>query len=490
MNENKQNADVRLRFAPSPTGSIHIGNIRTALFNWLYARNAGGCYILRIEDTDVFRSKPEHEETIYNELKWLGLDWDEGPDQGGEFGPYKQSERQATYQMYAKELIFQGKAYECICSEDELEKERQAQKERGEVPKYSGKCKNLNKNEINKLKSEGRKSVIRFDVPQGKKITVNDIIKGKVDFESSGIGDFIIIKSDGMPSYNFACAVDDSLMEITHVLRGEDHLSNTPRQVMIYDAFEWGKPYFGHLSLILGPDKSKLSKRHGETFIGEYREKGFLPEAMINFLTLLGWSPPGEEELFAPEELVEIFDINRVSKSAAIFDIDKLKWMNSYYINQAENKRLLELIKPYVVESGTMEERTIENNYYWFLEVIDILKGQLDYLAQFPEYYDIFRGQELNLGEKEKELLSEDENKILVRELRDSFKSLEDWSVEQVAGVIKKIGDKLGLKGKKLFMPTRIAVSGKRQGPELDKLIFLLGRNTVVSRLESVLEQV
>ncbi|UMZ75371.1 glutamate--tRNA ligase [Natranaerofaba carboxydovora] len=491
MTKENKPENVRLRFAPSPTGSIHIGNIRTALFNWLYARNINGTYILRIEDTDVSRSKMEHENTIYKELKWLGLDWDEGPEIGGEHGPYRQSERKEIYIENAEKLLTEGKAYECICTEEELEELREAQRNRGEVPRYNGRCKELSDEELIEYKEEGRKSVIRFDVPSGKKLIVNDLIKGEVEFESDGIGDFILIKSDGMPAYNFACVIDDFLMKITHVLRGEDHLSNTPRQVMIYDALGLEAPNFGHLSLILGPDKSKLSKRHGETFIGEYREKGFLPEAMVNFLALLGWSPTGEEELFKPEEIVEIFDINRVAKSAAVFDIEKLKWMNSHYIKEADNKRLFELVKPFVTRAGIMDENTMDDNFDWFIEIIEITKDQLNQLSDFPEKITIFVGDEVDLEENIKEEFLQDENNInLVRELKEGFGDLDEWSRENISSVIKSAGKKLKLKGKKLFMPTRIAVSGEKQGPELDSLIYLLGKEKALNRLESVLSQV
>ncbi len=489
METKDNNQEIRLRFAPSPTGSIHIGNIRTALFNWLYARSTGGRYILRIEDTDITRSKLEHEDTIFKELKWLGLDWDEGPAIGGDYGPYRQSERKEIYTDYASKLLEQGKAYECICTEEGLEKMREDQRKRGEVPRYTGKCKKMTKEELHEEKQQGKKSVIRFDVPTGKKLVVNDIVKGEVEFESDGIGDFILIKSDGMPAYNFACAVDDYLMKITHVLRGEDHLSNTPRQVMIFDALDWKMPKYGHLSLILGPDKSKLSKRHGETFIGEYREKGFLPEAMVNFLVLLGWSPPGEEELFTPDELIEIFDINRVAKSAAIFDVEKLKWMNSNYIKEAENERLFELLKPYVIEAGMMEENTIDDNREWLIEVINLFKDSLEYLSEFPENMSILMDEKIELIEEDRNQLVESPNRELVDELVSGFKELDEWSKESIKGVIKDVGKNLGLKGKKLFMPTRIAVSGRKQGPELDSLIYLLGREKVLKRLTNVLEQ-
>ncbi|OWZ84511.1 glutamate--tRNA ligase [Natranaerobius trueperi] len=481
----------RLRFAPSPTGKIHIGNIRTALFNWLYARNINGEFIIRVEDTDAARSVEEYEQIIFDALKWLGLGWDEGPQTGGDYGPYRQSERKDIYREYADKLLESGDAYYCYCSEEDLEKMREEQKSRGEMPRYDGRCAELTEEERQRCENEGRTPVIRFKVPKGKDIQVCDLVKGNVNFESDGIGDFIIIKSDGLPSYNFACAIDDYLMDITHVLRGEDHLSNTPRQVMVYNALGFDLPYFGHLSLILGHDKAKLSKRHGDTFIGDYQEKGYLPEAIMNFLALLGWSPEGEEELFAKEQLVEKFDINRVAKSAAVFDVSKLNWMNSHYIKNTEGERLLELSKKYLLESNVVDEQDeIEANKDWYISALNLVKEKVYILSEIPEQMKIFEGDTLKLEDKELQVLSGDNVVELLKTVKDKLLELESFDPKSIKKTINEAGKLVGVKGKQLFMPVRVAVSGQTHGPEIDQLISLLGRNKIEKRIDSVIEQI
>ncbi len=481
---------ARLRFAPSPTGQIHIGNIRTALFNWLYARHIDGQFVLRVEDTDVARSVEEYEQIIFKELSWLGLDWDEGPDKDGGYGPYRQSERKEIYQEYADKLMEIGYAYYCYCAEAELEEMREAQKARGEMPRYNGKCAELTDEQRRELEGQGRQPVVRFKVPQNNKIKVSDLIKGDVEFESDGIGDYILIKSNGMASYNFACVVDDYLMDITHVLRGEDHLSNTPRQVMIYDALGFDKPKFGHMSLILGPDKSKLSKRHGDTFIGEYRAKGYLPEAMVNFLALLGWSPPGEQELFSRDEIIELFDISRVAKSAAVFDVDKLKWMNSHYIKEADGNRLLDLITPYLVESEFISEEEIEQNRQWLINAVDLVKEKAATLSEIPEQLDIFYGEKIELSQEAREFVEQNHIPELLEELENNLNKLDEFEADSIKQAIKQAGKVVGVKGKQLFMPVRIAVSGQMQGPELDQLIALTGKELTINRIEKVRNEV
>ena len=302
-------SEIRVRYAPSPTGHLHIGNARTALFNYLFARNKGGKFIIRIEDTDSKRNIEGGEESQLKYLKWLGMDWDESVDVGGEYGPYRQSERNDIYQKLYQELLDKGLAYKCYCTEEELEAEREAQMEKNETPHYSGKCRHLTAQQQASLEAEGRKPSIRFAVPQGKVYTFNDMVKDEVSFESDGIGDWVIVKKDGIPTYNFAVAVDDHLMKISHVLRGDDHISNTPKQLMIYEAFGWETPIFGHMTLIVNERRKKLSKRDESIiqFIEQYEELGYLPEALFNFITLLGWSPGGEEEIFSKEEFIKIF---------------------------------------------------------------------------------------------------------------------------------------------------------------------------------------
>ena len=331
---------IRVRYAPSPTGDLHIGNARTALFNYLYARHYGGDFIIRIEDTDTKRNTAQGEESQLRNLEWLGMDWDEAPNKPGQYGPYRQSERAHIYQPLIDQLLAEDKAYKCYMTEEELEAEREAQKERGEMPHYAGQHAHLSPEEIAAFEAEGRQPVVRFRVPEGVTYEFNDLVKGKVHFESKNIsGDWVIQKRDGMPTYNFAVAVDDHYMEISHVLRGDDHIANTPKQMMIYDAFGWSAPEFGHMTLIVNAETNKkLSKRDGSIlqFIEQYRNLGYLPEAMFNFIALLGWSPKGEDEIFNQDQLIEIFDVDRLSTSPASFDQKKLEWINNTYMKAAD----------------------------------------------------------------------------------------------------------------------------------------------------------
>ncbi len=325
---------VRVRYAPSPTGHLHIGNARTAIFNYLFARHHGGEFIIRIEDTDVKRNVAGGEESQLKYLKWLGVDWDESIDRPSEYGPYRQTERLDIYRAHTQQLLDRQIAYPCYCTEEELEREREEQSARGETPKYSGKCRRLSAEEREKLAAEGRAASIRFTVPVDRTYTFQDIVKGEISFKSDDFGDFVIVKKDGIPTYNYAVAVDDHLMAISHVLRGEDHITNTPRQLMVYEAFDWTPPEFGHMTLIVNDQRKKLSKRDESIvqFIQQYDELGYLPEALFNFITLFGWSPEGEEEIFGREQLIEIFNANRLSKSPAVFDTAKLSWLNQHYL--------------------------------------------------------------------------------------------------------------------------------------------------------------
>ena len=354
---------VRVRFAPSPTGPFHIGGARSALFNFLFARKYGGKVILRIEDTDRERSSRGSEQDIMNSMGWLGITWDEGPDVGGEFGPYRQMERLSIYEKYVQQLFDKGYAYYCYCTEEELEALRQEQMAKGEMVRYTGRCRDLTEEERKAFEAEGRKAVVRFRVPEEEIIKINDLVRGEVSFESSGIGDFIIVKSDGVPTYNFAVVVDDHEMGITHVIRAEEHLSNTPRQVLIYNALGIPLPEFAHISLILGKDHSKMSKRHGATSINQYMELGYLPEALVNFLALLGWAPEGEEEVLSMEELIAGFSLDRVSKSPAVFDLEKLQWLNGLYIRSSDIERITRMALPYYQKAGYASENPDAEEY-------------------------------------------------------------------------------------------------------------------------------
>src|SRR5512139_1119320 len=345
------NSKVRVRFAPAPTGLLHIGNARTALFNFLFAKRHQGTFVLRIEDTDLEISTDSSIDRIIKDLKWLGIFWEEGPDRDGPIGPYRQSQRISIYREFADRLTQEGKSYKCFCSEERLEKLRKEQLSKGKMPRYDGRCRSLSEEEIAKMESSGLRAVLRFHVKEGP-ILFDDLIHGRMNFDSAGIGDFIIVRSDGMAAYNFACVVDDHMMGITHVIRGEDHLSNTPRQILLYQALSWQPPTFAHHPLILGPDRSPLSKRHGATAVSQYREEGFLPEALQNYLVLLGWTPPSGQETLPLDRMVEEFSIQDISRNAPIYNRKKLEWLNSFYIRGKEEGQLLELLLPYLQKAG------------------------------------------------------------------------------------------------------------------------------------------
>jgi len=370
--------EVRVRLAPSPTGPFHIGTARTALFNYLFAQKNQGSFILRIEDTDRERSKPEFEKEIMDSLKWLGIEWSEGPapisqreigeirnskfeirNYIGEYGPYRQSEREEIYTKYLKKLLEEGKAYYCFCSEEELEAQRQYQLSIGEAPRYPGKCADLVREVAEKWISEGKPSVIRFRVPS-KKVEFNDLIRGKMEFDTSLIGDIVIAKNLTQPLYNFACVVDDFEMKISHVIRGEDHISNTPKQLLIQEAFGFPRPNYGHLPLILGQDRTKLSKRHGATSISQYRKQGYLPESLVNLIAFLGWNPGIEREIYSIASLIKEFSLEKVQKGGAIFNIKRLDFLNGFYIRQRSVEKLTELCLPYLIEAGLIEVDNLE----------------------------------------------------------------------------------------------------------------------------------
>ncbi|UOQ91389.1 glutamate--tRNA ligase [Halobacillus shinanisalinarum] len=483
--------EVRVRYAPSPTGNLHIGNARTALFNYLFARNAGGKFIIRVEDTDAKRNVEGGEQSQLNYLKWLGIEWDEGADVGGDYGPYRQMERLDLYKEYVDELLEKGHAYKCYMTEEELDAEREAQRARGEVPKYSGAHSDLSEEQIKQFEAEGRQPSIRIRVPQNKTYKFNDLVRADISFESSDFGDWVIVKKNGTPTYNFAVAIDDHLMEITHVLRGEEHISNTPKQMMVYDALGWEPPTFGHMTLILNEDRKKLSKRdeHILQFIEQYNKLGYLPEALFNFITLLGWSPVGEEEIFTQEQLIEQFDANRLSTSPAIFDPAKLKWMNNQYVKASDFDQVVELTLPHLVEAGRLSENMSEGDRAWARELISLYKEQLNYGAEIVELTELFFKKEIQYDEAAMEVLQGDQ----VPEVLDTYKTklmeLEDFSPANIKAQIKATQKETGHKGKKLFMPIRVATTGQTHGPELPDAIHLLGIETVTIRLNDALNQ-
>src|SRR5205807_5728502 len=376
---------IRARFAPSPTGQIHVGNARTALFNWLFRSRQGGVYVLRIEDTDLERSEARYETQLLEDLKWMGLDWDEGPDTGGSYGPYRQSDRTEIYRTTALRLVQQQKAYYCFCTSEELERERQQAVASQSAQVYSGKCRRLEPGEAERRLAAGEAAAVRLKIPEHP-IKFHDIVHGPVEFASEVVSDLIIVRSTGMPVYNYVVVIDDAEMKITHVIRGDDHLSNTPKQVALYEALGLPVPEFAHLSTILGPDRERLSKRHGATSIANFRDMGILPEALVNYLALLGWAPTGgTRETFTPQELVKEFSLERVTPSPAVFDMEKLYWLNRHYIKQTQSERIHNLARPFFQKAGLLPEQPDAAAEKWLGSVMDLLAPYVDRLDQLPE---------------------------------------------------------------------------------------------------------
>lgn len=476
--------NVRVRFAPAPTGLLHIGNARTALFNYIFAKRHGGTFILRIEDTDVERSTETSMDRILEDLQWLGIRWEEGPDKGGSAGPYRQSQRLPLYNDYAEQLFREAKAYKCFCSNERLEALRKEQISKGVMPRYDGRCRSLSKAEISKLESEGVRPVLRFQIGKGS-IVFEDLVHGRMHFESEGMGDFIIIRSDGMAAYNFACVIDDHLMHVTHVIRGEDHLSNTPRQILIYQALGWQSPVFAHHPLILGKDRSPLSKRHGATAVSQYREEGFLPEALLNYLILLGWSPPSGEEILPLEKIVEDFSLGDVSKSAPIFNRKKLEWLNSHYIRKKEEEPFSELLLPYLEKAG-LTIHQIDPNH--LTKISGVLKENIVILSQIEEYLGIFFDEKFLFEEGAKTVLLDSGNRETLPLILNVLEASSEITPDNCSSLLSQLEEKTGRKGKNLYAPLRAGVTGKMKGPELVKTLPLLGRERMIKRLKMALE--
>ena len=480
--------EVRVRFAPSPTGPFHIGGARSALFNWLFARKMGGKLILRIEDTDLERSSRESEENIKAALKWLGMDWDEGIDVGGENGPYRQTERLAIYKKYTEKLLAEGKAYYCYCTDEELEEERQALIKEGKMPRYMGKCRNLTPEQIAAYEAEGRKPTVRFRVPADQQILVRDMVRGDVVFDSNNIGDFVIVKSDGIPTYNYAVVIDDALMHITHVIRAEEHLSNTPRQCLIYDALGFKKPIFGHISLILGKDHTKMSKRHGATSVDQYRQLGYLPAGIVNFLALLGWAPNSEQEIFSIDELIKEFSMDRVAKNPAVFDIDKLNWINQHYMRQLDDEAFFEAAKPHMIAAGYMTGDETGDKLTWLKKVVATAKDHVSFAAQIPASVEMYFNDEFNFENDEAaDVLKAETVPAVIGMLLEELPKLEVLDGANVKALFKTIQKTTKLKGKDVFMPIRVALTGNQHGPELAEMVPLLGIERTEKRIRASL---
>ncbi|MFD2672494.1 glutamate--tRNA ligase [Marinicrinis sediminis] len=481
--------EVRVRYAPSPTGHLHIGNARTALFNYLFAKSQGGKFIVRIEDTDLKRNVEGGVENQLTYMKWLGIEWDESVDVGGEYGPYRQTERLDIYQTYVEKLMEKGLAYKCYCTEEELEAEREEQIARGDNPKYSGKHRHLSAEEQQQFESEGRVPSIRFRVPDNQTYTFQDIVKGEVSFSSEDFGDFVIIKKDGIPTYNFAVVIDDYTMKISHVLRGDDHITNTPRQLMIYEALDWQAPQFGHMTLIVNENKKKLSKRDESIiqFIEQYADLGYLPETLFNFIVLLGWSPEGEEELFTKEQLIEIFDASRLSKSPAVFDRDKLGWMSNTYIKQADLARLTELCIPHMQQAGYLFDQIDDATYQWTEQLVALYQEQMTCAADIVELARLFFMDQLQMETEAQEMLEQEHAPVVLNSFLKQIEEAEAFSAEDIKAMCKAVQKETGYKGKPLFMTIRAAATGQTHGRDLNQTLSLLGQKTVIKRISAQL---
>jgi len=474
---------VRVRFAPSPTGYLHLGNARTALFNYIYAKHTGGKLILRVEDTDKERSKKEYEEMLIDDLKWLGIQWDEGPDVGGEHAPYRQSERDHIYKEYIEKLKQSGHIYKCFCTPEELEEERKKALAEGKPPRYSGKCRNLSEEEIKKLEEEGKPYTWRFRVPDGEVIVFEDLIKGVVEINVNEFGDFVIVRSDGSPVYNFVVVVDDALMEITHVIRGEDHLSNTPKQILIYRALGFKEPKFAHLPIILGEDKSKLSKRHGSVSVRAFREDGYVSEAMFNGLALLGWHPKKDTEVVSKEEIIEEFDIEDVHNAPAVFDRAKLKWLNGVYIREIlDLDDLTNRAIPFFEKFG------YKADFEYYKKVLNVIRDSLETLNDIKERAFPFFVDEFEYENDAKEILENEESINVIKTFYEKVSNLESISQADFKAITKEIQKELKVKGKALFMPIRVALTGKTSGVDISLLVEVIGKDRVLKRIEKALK--
>ena len=472
---------MRVRFAPSPTGQLHVGNARTALFNWLLAHGKDGTFILRIEDTDAERSTRESEAGILEDLRWLGLDWDEGPDAGGLHGPYRQSERLHLYASYANELVTGDHAYYCFCSPARLEDDRKGDLAAGRPPKYHGTCRSISLAEARVRIEAGERPVIRFKVPEGIDVAFHDLVRGDVTFSSDVIGDPVLVRSDGRPQYNFAVVVDDALMEITHVVRGEDHISNTPRQVLLYQALGFTPPEFAHLSLVMGPDHTPLSKRHGATSVSEFRERGYLPEALVNYLALIGWSPGGEEELLPIQELARRFALEDVGHSAGVFDQEKLAWMNRHYMKEAAPARLAAESARFFLARGYLRRRTDEAMDY-LMSILPMAVGSVDRLEEIPERLKFLWEFEPSASLARDEVggvLHEAGAREVIGALAEAIEApLPDR--ESFRSMANRVKERTGMKGKALFHPIRVALTGEVGGPELDLAVPAIERGAAL----------
>jgi glutamyl-tRNA synthetase len=474
---------VRVRFAPAPTGRLHVGGARTALFNYLFARNHKGAFVLRVEDTDPARSSEEYYRSIIDALSWLGLEWDEGPEVDGKYGSYRQSQRRDIYEKYLDELKKRDRAYECFCTPEELEERRQRMRDAGEAPRYDGRCAKLSPRERERLVAQGLKHCLRFRLDESADLAFDDLIRGRVEIKAGDLDDFVVARPDGSPTYNFVCAVDDATMAISHVIRGEDHISNTPRQLAVYRALALEPPTFAHLPLLLGPDRSRLSKRHGAKPVLEYRDEGYLPEAFVNFLALLGWSYDDERELFTLKELKKFFSLGRVAKKGAVFDVDKLKWMNGVYLRKLPTEELFGRARPWLEEAGLAGTEDDEKTKL-AERALALEHEKIKTLSEAPGLISFFFADKIGYDERAQEnLLKLPGGAVVLRDVAEACAALGDFSAEAIEKAVRAFAQEKQLSAGKIIHAMRAALSGRAVGPSLFDMAALLGQEQVVKRL-------
>lgn len=474
---------VRVRYAPSPTGHLHIGNARTALFNYLFAKHYEGDFVLRIEDTDIERNVEGGEESQLYYMHWLGIDPDESPKNPGAYGPYRQMERLDIYRQHTDWLIEKGFAYKCYCTSEELDEDYQKQVEAGHAAtRYNRKCLHLTKKQREENDDKALPYTVRIRVPDDDTYTFHDMIRGDVTFEAKDIGDWVLVKANGIPTYNYAVVIDDHLMAITHVFRGEEHLSNTPKQLMLYRMFGWEEPHFAHMTLIVNEQRKKLSKRDNSImqYMSQYKDLGYLPQAMFNFMALLGWSPEGEQEIYSPQELIKVFDEKRLSKSPSMFDKQKLTWVNNRYIKEMPLPQVVALCKPFLEKEFDLSNRSDE----WIERLVALFHDQLSYGHQITELARLFFVAEEVLEEDAKEALAWETTPVIAKAFLEHLPK--EWSIDHLRLTMDAVKNETKIKGKPLFMGLRVSMTGQCHGPDLMSTIFLLGKEEVSKRLGKI----
>ena len=490
---NQDQTEVRVRFAPSPTGYLHIGGARTAIYDWLLARRTGGKFLLRIEDTDRNRFVPDSLDDILASLRWLGLQWDEGPEVGGDYGPYFQSERLNLYHQYAQQLVNEGKAYYCYCTSERLQELRKSQENAKVQAGYDRLCRTLSAEECAERNQAGLRRVIRFKTPLNGRTVVNDLIRGELVFENETLEDLVLIKSDGFPTYHFANVVDDHLMKISHVLRGDEWIASTPVHVLLYQAFGWQPPQFAHLSIFLSPDgKGKLSKRHGATSVKEYREQGYLPEALFDFLLLLGWNPGTEQEIFAKEGAAQVFGLDRVNASPVKFSTDKLNWYNGIYIRSLAHEDLAARCLPFLQKANLLPDPCPPERLAYLVSLIPLVQERMKLLTDAPQLLDIFLQEEIPIPTKEVLIPRKMDQETTLRVLNHVYSALQgvadDFQEGELEAALRELATKLEMHDGQIFMPIRVAISGRTATPGIFESLHALGKGRVLQRIQAAIQ--